>query len=306
MRKLLLLLLLNLSIAAMALNTLSQDSDNSSTENNVAAISESHKPMLVEGRTWWYTQKHRLYNSPMRRFIAENGISVGEEVEIDGVKWHKINVISSGISRSEVWEYNKTPRLVAYMREEDNKLYTIYTDDCLQDIEAVNNYTGPYAYDRPQLTYAYLNTGESYVLGEEEFGYGSITITDISQINNSGFDYTLYTCKIEHDGENFSFIEGLGCIDIFFFFDPFSYYIAAEDKYDPPLLRYITDPDGTIIYEGIGGYKLWEATGVGNVIAEDDDSCRWYNLQGMEIDEPTSPGIYIRSSRKGNEKVAIR
>lgn len=266
---------------------------------------ESHKPMLVEGRTWWYTQKHRLYGWGDRSLIAENGISVGEEVEIDGMKWHKINVVSTAISRNSIWTYNKEPRTVAYMREDDGKIYTGYFDG-VEDCEGISDYIREFTDFQygTQLSYEYKNIGESFMVGNNNH-YANVVVNDIKKIENSGFEYNLYECYSD-GGFPSTFIEELGSTFRIFFFDPLTSGMFGSDMYEYPDLRYITDPDGTIIYEGIGGYKLWEATGVDNVIAEDDGSCRWYNLQGMEIDEPTSPGIYIRSSRNGNEKVAIR
>lgn len=276
------------------------------------SISENHKPMLVEGRTWWYTQRHRLYGKD--GLIAENGISVGEEVEIDGLKWHKIDVVSTGISRNSEWTYNTEPRTIAYMREDGDKIYTAYFDDCRWDIEAVGNFSHEFYYGEQfptQLTYEYKNIGESYLMGNEEmigdeqYPYEKIMIKEIVQIENSGFDYNLYKCD-EFYGRGLCFIDGLGSILGGFFFDPLCGGCTSMDSYDFPELRYVTEADGSVIYEGIGGYKLWEATGIGNIAVEDNDCYRWYNLQGMEIDEPTAPGIYIRSNSKGNEKIAIQ
>lgn len=289
MKRFILILMLSLSIAAMATTSVSQ--------------AECYKPMLVEGRTWWYTQKHMLYSSEGRKWIAENGISVGEEVEIDGVKWHKINLVNSGISRKGVWEFNTEPRTIAYMREEGDKIYTIYFEDCLQ-CEGVSNYDGYYgACSVEQLSYQYLNVGDSYLIGYP-FVETYATMDNITQVTNSGHEYTLYECTLNR-GPDVSFIEGLGAIKNVLFFAPSPAYCACEDQYDWPDLRYITE-GGEIIYEGIGGFKLWEANSVGNVLTEDDGTCRWYNLQGIEVGEPASPGLYIRSSRSGNEKVFIR
>ncbi len=274
----------------------------------VRNISKKHKPMLVEGRTWWYTSKHRAYGHPSRRWIAENGISVGEEVEIDGIKWHRIDIISTGISRSDVWEHNTTPRTIAYMREDGNKIFTAYFDGVYNGyVEGVSEYMHEFTcYDYPaQLSYEYKNIGESYIVGDENDAHVTVTINDIYQCTNSGYEYTLYECDVQY-GSDVSFIDGLGCIANHYFFDPVCGGTPSSITYDYPQLRYITDPDGSIIYEGIGGYKLWEATGVDNVIADSGESYRWYNLQGMAIDEPTTPGIYIRCSRGGNEKVIIR
>lgn len=284
--------------------------------NRVAArnVSEEHKPMLVEGRTWWYTTTHRLYGYRDEHHdysrISENGLSVGPEVEIEGVKWHKINIVT-GLSISDVWEYNTTPRTIGYMREDGNKIFTAYFDDYNKPeynyFEGVSEYIHQYTNLRypVQLTYEYKNIGESYIVGDENYVFTTVTIKNISKCINSGVEYTLYECEIP-SGPDASFIDGLGCITGRYFIDPLCSGVTGINSYEYPQLRYITDQDSSIIYEGIGGYKLWEATGVDNVIADGEESYLWYNLQGMAIDEPTTPGIYIRCSRSDNEKVIIR
>lgn len=295
MRKLFLLLVLNLSLAAMAINPVSQDETSNTGD---------YKPMLVEGRTWWYTSRHRSFD-----FVAENGISVGEEVEIDGVNWHKINLVSNAVRESDTWLYDTKLGTIAYMREDDGKIYTAYFDN-YNYFESISEYCGDFTHEvfKTQLTYEYLDTGMSYTYGNNEH-FGTAIIKNVSKLMNSGFEYALFECDFEFESRPFfqdlNFIEGLGCITDHFFFDPVCGGYSSPTIYDFPQLRYITDPDGTIIYEGIGGYKLWERSGVDNVSVDDED-CRWYNLQGFEISEPTSPGVYIRSKHNDNEKVFIR
>lgn len=302
MKKLILLLALHLSLYAMALNSISVDFN----RNDLSIEVTEHKPMLVEGRTWWYTQDHYCYGSTGLK--SENGISVGEEVEINGQTWHKINVISTENSKWDAASYDNTPRTITYMREEDGEIYTAYFDgtDEVYKSESIHFHLGFGRFsEKPLLTYQYSNIGDSFKVSDDDYD-GIVTIDNISSLTNSGYDYTLYEGKLDNRFD-ILIAEGLGRVNEGFFFDPYCEYftLSYENQYNFPQLRYVTDPDGTIIYEGIGGYKLWEQSGVDNVVVE-DDSCRWYNLQGFEIAEPTIPGIYIRSSRNGNEKVFIR
>ena len=103
------------------------------------------------------------------------------------------------------------------------------------------------------------------------------------------------------------------------FFSPFTYvpsYMQCSDgKVDwfrggrqPMLLRYVTDMDYNIIYEGIGGVKAWELepSGVEDVCLDGSESALWYTIGGVKIAEPTAAGIYLRRIGNRTDKVVIR
>lgn len=46
--------------------------------------------------------------------------------------------------------------------------------------------------------------------------------------------------------------------------------------------------------------------GVDNVAADSSEPTRWYNLQGLEVTPPSSPGIYIKSTGTRTEKVYMK
>ncbi len=74
-------------------------------------------------------------------------------------------------------------------------------------------------------------------------------------------------------------------------------------------LRYVTDKDYNILYEQEGGVKLWdEMAGVSNVAVDGsyDSEPSWYNMQGVKVAEPTSPGIYIRKAGNNTAKVVVK
>lgn len=58
---------------------------------SVAVAQSGYKSMVVEGRTWWYTSN---YVGVMTD--CDYGVRIGAEVDIDGVKWHKVEKVLSG------------------------------------------------------------------------------------------------------------------------------------------------------------------------------------------------------------------
>ncbi|MDE7466945.1 MAG: hypothetical protein K2M61_01160, partial [Muribaculaceae bacterium] len=101
------------------------------------------------------------------------------------------------------------------------------------------------------------------------------------------------------------------------FFSPFVrvpevYPCGGLDWYygsrQPMQLRYVTDMDYNIIYEGIGGVKAWELepSGVEDVSVEGGDEVQWYTLGGISVSRPSVPGVYIRRTGNRSEKVVIR
>lgn len=295
MNKFLLSILFVAALAALEVAAATVPADNN----------ETYSPMLVEGRTWWYNSTHRLYGHPDRSLIAENGVSVGEEVEIDGVKWRKINVVMTGFYDARVgWTYDNSVRTIAYMREENGRIYTAYFDGFFE-CPGLEDYQGDFTRGESgiQLSYEYLEPGESYVMGDSDL-FATIKIDDIVTVRNSGKDYTMYKATSDI-GQEMNYIKGIGHVERAFY-DPLSQGVTALNVFQPPVLRYVTDPDGGIIYEALGGYKLWERDAIENVRVETEDSYRWYNLQGVEIAQPASPGIYIRSGKTGSEKIMVR
>jgi hypothetical protein len=70
----------------------------------------------------------------------------------------------------------------------------------------------------------------------------------------------------------------------------------------------VTDADKNIIYEGLGGERLWESyeDSVADISVDASGVCQWYNLQGVAVEPPTSAGIYIRHQNGKSEKVVIK
>lgn len=311
MKQLLLLLILQVGLICSATSGVNQSLSTDERSDALIPLSSTntpgHKSMLVEGRTWWYYIDHYLYKE---NDSAEFGFSIGEEVEIDGVKWHKIEIVAEKDYKDGACTYVETPVTVAYMCEEGDKVYTAYFDG----VESSKFLTGLTLYfegeAHTELIFEYKNIGDTFIVGSDDTPYSDyevLTIHNITQVSNSGNEYTLYDCwdTAPDRWPGMQFIEGLGSISNLFF-EPLRRDITSYMKYNSPQLRYVTAPDGTIIYEGIGGYKQWEESSVGNITVEGYGDARWYNLQGVEIESPSAPGIYIRRSTTGPEKLMIR
>lgn len=92
--------------------------------------------MVVKDRTWWYNiekldgTKCDLLTSDWH---SEFGIRIGEEVEIDGVKWHEINVVKRGDGEYHFGQIiqDENPICISYIREEDENVYVLLDDDLL-------------------------------------------------------------------------------------------------------------------------------------------------------------------------------
>lgn len=290
--------------------------------------------MVVEGRTWWYTAEGYpqrfhcdIYNS------WEAGVSIGTEVELDGVKWHKIYVshYRDEILRTDGAEFNDDESLVGYIREEGKKVYLLIVDPDDQDEwsakwDRYSDLFGQYLNVYPYYMVEYEG-GEvliydfnkcDYVVGEtrEVYTKDNYKCTFLSEdvIQNSGREYTLLNCKIPDGIQNrseFKIVEGIGIIespwsDLLFFY-PFGYdpYAVIQRHI---ALRYVTDKDNNIIFEQDGGTRLWdEMSGVYNVSATPNNSTtEWYNLQGVKANTPLVPGIYIQRNGQSTCKVIVK
>lgn len=289
MRKVLFLLIVLDSFLSFALSTTSVESS-----------SESYRPMLEEGRTWWYTSRFR----GMPELFAETGVSVGREVEIDGELWKEIVVTAYiELDNGVLTTTDNTRRVIAYMREADGSVFTKYTYECYDNIKCVpslGNYSGDWLGGREgvQTTYAFAGKDETYTMGGD-WRSKEVTVLDVSTINNSGIDYRLYnTTEIDY-------VEGIGAVKRPFY-DPLSGGVTALGVFGFNELRYVTEADGSVIYEGIGGFKQWDSDGVAEVSANSPIVERWYNLQGLEVSAPTSPGVYIRRSGTESRKILIQ
>ncbi len=172
------------------------------------------------------------------------------------------------------------------------------------------------------LTYDFNRT--DVILGSldtEWDDYGSEKLRYVSdcEIQNSGRTYRSYKFVhfigdeiddfYKYDAEC---VEGIGMPKSVLFGHNIFFLPFANHEFtalQPMLLRYVTDKDNNIIFEQEGGTKLWtEVSGVGNVSADRmaDGEPQWYNLQGVLVDRPTVPGVYVKKSGNSAQKVLLR
>ncbi|MDE6574918.1 MAG: hypothetical protein K2L84_06275 [Muribaculaceae bacterium] len=274
----------------------------------------NYKPLVVEGRTWWY------YNTNAEGKKCEFGVSIGEQEEIDGVLWNRVEVglreyFDSVDSPGLVFETE--PVLVAHIREANQKVYARYSTSypgfkalgstCLggqmQYLDSDDFIEG--------LVYDFSSVGTKTYYGSKENNWESYTIVhktvSIYFAPDTDYIYSNYLCTTEDKVYHlipleFRYNEAIGS-ENGLFYSPFSSdSVDGTDAFQQPTLRYVTATDGTVIYEAEGGKQLWaDYAGVENIRVSEPES--WFNLQGMPVEKPTSPGIYIR--KKGNETVKV-
>ena len=74
------------------------------------------------------------------------------------------------------------------------------------------------------------------------------------------------------------------------------------------LVAYVTEgEDNTIIYEALGGRRIWEdSNGINGITADTASGTpRYYNLQGIEVTDPSTPGIYIQVLNNSTSKIVV-
>ena len=292
-------------------------------------------PMVVEGRTWWYTTRTSSF-FPGRLCMAEYGVTIGPEVEIDGVKWHELRVpIEAERTRATDaeggelldWVYDRSNRCVSYIREENGGIFVKYGQEALSLYEPIayesklsplKNYNDD---NQGILLYNNGNTGEEFMAG----GSLQVRIGKQGELQSVGNTYRTFELDMRLGSEEWwryagepRWVEGIGCINTSpewlacsgeLLFLPFTGYCAATGALFPTLTRYVTDADGNIIYEGIGGDKLWEGLdGINSVVQDNVDmnSTRWFTPMGREIDRPDASGIYIKVCGGKATKVRIK
>ncbi|MDE7468401.1 MAG: hypothetical protein K2M61_08620 [Muribaculaceae bacterium] len=213
-------------------------------------------------------------------------------------------------------------------------LYEIMPIDPSSGYELIYDIYGPegseieYVCDREFINFDGIDCGTQKVI---------YRVSEVDEIDNSGFNYDSYTlmfrgwegsikgatwCKsipqfgwittVPVPGFDFGpFYETdfVGSSDIFFA-PQWTFGGRNFDSFDlSPGLRYVTDADNNILYEHIGGLKLWELTesGVEDAWVESESAdVQWYTLDGLKIAEPTSAGIYIRRQGSKTQKMVVR
>ncbi len=328
----------NFSSSQVEVNTVTTDNTLMTTQTTSKAkkAASDYTPMVVEGKTWWQSTEGwpKRFNVDHYYYI-EVGFTIGSEVEIDGVKWNKLYIshYRDGVNYIEGVKWKEDESLLGYIREEDGKVfYLALTDeDVLVRFESLFGETYAIlipmypAFDGREILIYDFNKRDFYIgsLGYEsnpsDYYWKPYLLKYVSKesVNNSGREYEKYTYTHEEgyaaEGEETYFIEGIGMTESCGWLRHPLFFLPMINMEKTALsglnLRYVTDKDYNILYEQEGGTKLWdEMAGVSTVAIDGNSNCQpvWYNMQGVKIAEPSTPGIYIRKAGNTTEKVVVK
>lgn len=239
-----------------------------------------YRPLVAEGRTWWYCSEN---TSSGASYLVESGFRIGGEVEINSVKWNRIEKILSRESVGGRYVYDDIPVLNAYIREDSRKRVYVMSDGDCTLFGGLGSYGKPWwTGEGEALVYDFGETGEWFQAGTET-GNGKFRITGTKDVENTGTTYRRITSS-NYDrnncfpGETYEYFEGIGIGDgngSMLFFHPLGGGPAAVGN-GPARLRYVTEgEDNGIIFTGEGGVKLWEEyAGIGSIEADGEESPR--------------------------------
>lgn len=298
--------------------------------NKAARLSRSisrDARMVVEGRTWWYEVSAPARNAEQK--YLEIGIGIGEEVEVDGTVWHEIDIVADRIGgpNNEFVEGGEKDICIGYIREDGEDVYVKMDRDGLEKhpllyhiIAECSDWGDLGGY--PFLMYHFGNPGDNFVFGHQKtydnFAYAmGCTVDRRDEISSAGNTYVsdLIRCDgnlLHLSDTEYRQIEGIGMFPTNdnnygeWFFMPM-YAPVANFDFQNPELRYVTDADHNVIFEKKGGMKLWETLGVSDAEATSaEQAVKWYNLQGVEIEAPAAPGVYLKVTGADAEKATVR
>lgn len=288
--------------------------------NSAGTSIKLHEPLVIEGRTWWYDAGY--YGT------VEYGIRIGSAVEIDGVEWNKVYVC---LQRKDIdgpkpydttceWtEYGEDEGLLAYIREADGKVYAMKADNAFsaekKPVAIMDNSPLFFNPKGCALIYDFSNDG-AFQLGGDGHDSPSIgfDIVGLTEVESCGKTYTTMICSPASsqyvNSTTVCFTKGIGITGerdengatngCSLFYAPF--YMSATNGMYLNSLRYVTDSEDNVIYEGTGGDRLWETyreASVGTLSASKDDAgVEYFNLQGLSTARP-APGTLVLKKEGG-------
>ena len=151
---------------------------------------DDYQRLVVEGRTWWYTS---IYEPATKD--VEFGVRIDEVENIDGVEWHKVELVGARYSDLQCnYTYVTNPLMLIYIREEDHKVYTLVNSDCqYKSFQPFSDCKyGIWSDDNsPVLIYSFSNIGDSFEIYTELKNL-SFEITDIEDVEISGYSFKRY------------------------------------------------------------------------------------------------------------------
>lgn len=294
--------------------------------------------MVVKDRTWWYNiekldgTKCDLLTSDWH---SEFGIRIGEEVEIDGVKWHEINVVKRGDGEYHFGQIiqDEYPICISYIREEDENVYVLLDDDLLAaypQIHKVMQHSrwAKYVSSEPKeiLVYHFGKEGDKFEMGTGTDA-AACQITSVYSGTNMFEDWNIENTFVANslklaetgfmnDYTDLTIIEGIGAYSsdkehMSLFFAPMTDN-AAQSEFTIPMLRYVTDLVNNyrdkVIFQAAGGHRQWDEMVSSPDIESTpvDEPARWYSVDGVEVSAPQAPGIYVKVVGTTATKVVVK
>lgn len=142
---------------------------------------DDYQPLVVRGRTWWYTGYQMGDN--------EYGIRIGEPVEIDGVEWYKIEAVlhHKDVEGRQGWEnpyvdftyewveYQPDCATLGFIREEDKVVYFLSNKGAGNG--SMSDFTpGTYPYGIPTWSVFKRTDNEKYECYDFSKELGSFTL----------------------------------------------------------------------------------------------------------------------------------
>lgn len=289
--------------------------DDESTPTKIKARMDqdgAHRPLVVEGRTWWYGRNCRWHFD-----TNDFGIRIGKEVELAGQNWHEVRLIKTIMHDYNGIYYNAEDKdiVVGYLREEGESVYSRVVSD--KTVELTGSLPEQVSAES-HLIYSFSDAFTHFGSGNVNEPEISLTITDLDVIDNSGYKYRTWSA-VQDDVENgeyrywsdehpFKYAEGIGVIgntaSNMLVYYPFG-LSADGSSGDQPFLRYVTeDEDNKIIYEAAGGHKLWQVTeSVENVDVDRIEKTEYFDVYGRRLEHPTPGSIVV--CRQGSKVTKI-
>ncbi|MDE6300898.1 MAG: hypothetical protein K2M19_04210 [Muribaculaceae bacterium] len=306
------------------------------TRNSIPA------PMVVEGRTWWY-RVPELWKS--ERYIGyQIGSPIDLDGDswfpVKQIKFASRFVPS--YSDNTDWTVEDNEKTICHIRQEGNKVYTrVSSNYYIEENNWQQYYIGlcqhllvnwlinpPAPTDEVSILEfeLYGDEGDEFIYTSHDDytdkSFAKFRFSEPTEISNSGKTYTQYklTNVEDHLAINLTADSALSIPEFGYtvpqywiselFFAPLGANIYESTMYEQePKLQYVTDENFEILYEAQGGLKLWELdpTGIGNISA---DSVyipeTWHTVDGRNVINPESPGIYIRRKGSTSEKILIK
>lgn len=293
--------------------------------------------MVIKNRTWWYHLDRCDGTVPgmCGTWNSEFGIQIGDEVEIDGIMWHEMNVVKRGDGNyyHGMIVEDEYPICISYIREEGDNVYALLDKTRLSAYPQLmqimqHSRWAPYISDSPEevTLYHFGNENDIYEMGAAAetavCAIRSVTTEEFECFDFDNVTHTVERVRVDKPGfmdgyTEFTVVEGVGAFSadkehISLFFAPFTDN-TYESEYEIPVLSYVTDGDyrhtsPTVVFEGAGGWAQWEylVSSPDIEVSDRQPSARWYSIDGVEVTEPLTPGVYVKIAGNSASKVVVR